>query len=129
MARKPWFWLTRWMAELDIVTEATANATPQTRMSSKRAPVYLLLHFTWAILFAIGSVAYLSAAPSNADINVWGVRVLSLMALGLAGSLLIHRLWWGRKQWASAWFWLSWWGVLLVGILLGVSIALKVVPL
>ena len=129
MARKPWFWLTRWMAELDIVTEATANVTPQPPMSSKRTAVYLLLHFTWAILFAIGSVAYLSAAPSNADINVWGVRVLSLMALGLAGSLLIHRLWWGRKQWASAWFWLSWWGVLLVGILLGVSIALKVVPI
>ena len=117
------------MAELDIVTEATANVTPQPPMSSKRAPVYLLLHFTWAILFAIGSVAYLSAAPSNADINPWGVRVLSLMAWGLAGSLLIHRLWWGRKQWASAWFWLSWWGVILVGILLGVSIALKVVPL
>lgn len=117
------------MAELDIVTEATANVIPQPPMSSKRTAVYLLLHFTWAILFAIGSVAYLSAAPSNADINVWSVRVLSLMALGLAGSLLIHRLWWGRKQWASAWFWLSWWGVLLVGILLGVSIALKVVPL
>lgn len=111
------------------MTAATADAASQAPVSSARTLAHLLLHLSWAVLFAVGSLAYLSSAPSSAEINVWGVRVFSLMTLGLAGSLLIHRLWWGRKQWCSVWFWLSWWGVIFAGILLGVPVALRLVPL
>lgn len=127
---RPTFWLTRWMAELNVMTvDRTADAAVPASVSGPRTLVHLLLHFSWAVVFPVGSLAYLASASSTADINVWGVRVLSLMALGLAGSLLIHCSWWGRKQWLSISFWLSWWGGIFADILLGVPVALRLAPL
>ena len=117
------------LAEAAQATVVIGNADAAPQLIGARTFTHILLHFSWAVLFSIGSLTYLSGAPSSADVNVWGVRVLTLLTLGLVGSLLIHLSWWGRQHWVSAKFWFSWWGVTLVGILLGVSVAMQLVPL
>lgn len=96
---------------------------------ARRTLIHILLHWSWSILFATGALVYLSGAPSSPEINVWGARVLALMAVGLVGSLLIQRAWWGAGQWGTARFWLSWWAVTLAGVVLGVSVAMQLVSL
>lgn len=98
-------------------------------VTGQRTLTHILLHFSWTVLFTIGSLRYLSDAPYSAEINVWGVRFLTVLALGLIGSWVIQMSWWGRSRVATITFWLSWLVVTLACILLGVPLAMQFVTL
>lgn len=111
------------------VVDGMALSILDDKSMARRTFIHILLHGSWSILFATGSLVYLAGANSSPEINVWGARILVLMAAGLAGSLLIQRSWWGAGQWGTARFWLSWWAITFAGVVLGVSVAMQLVPL
>ena len=117
------------LAESAQAAVATGDADFASKVTGVRTLAHILLHLLWVFFSSVGSLAYLSGASSNADVNVWGLRVLTLMTLGLIGSMQIHLSWWGRQHWISVRFWVSWWVVTLAAILLGVPVAMMLVPL
>lgn len=117
------------LTEVAETSVAMGHPVAAPTVTGTRTLMHILLHFAWSVLFATGSLAYLSGAPSSPDIIVWGGRLLTLISLGLVGSLLIQVSWWGRSHWASAKFWLSWWVVTLACTLLGMPVAMRLVPL
>lgn len=89
----------------------------------------MLLQFVWALISATVGLHFLANAPSYADVNVWGLRVLMVFGVGLSGSLAIQIAWMGRKSVSTFKFWGGWVAVNLLCSSLAIPIAMALVPL
>lgn len=102
------------------------HAAPEARDQTLK---FMLLQFVWALMVATVGLYFLASAPSNADINVWGLRVLTVIGVAWVGSLAIHVAWMGRRHIATFKFWGSWFAINVLCSVVAVPIAMALVPL
>jgi len=89
----------------------------------------MLLQFVWAFVSATVGLYFLANAPSNAEINVWAMRVLMVFGVGISGSLAIQIAWMGRGNIATFKFWGSWFAVNMLCSIVAIPIAMALVPI